>query len=177
MSKYARFCGSSAALSGGFAASLTVAENDRLTTLLPSFKQWFADVEGFGGHLRSYFDQHADYFDLYAEEHALVYTELHDEFRRSLEESVDSWLRSQGLTEEAFGEMMQQALYRGDHESDEIVAVLLGMIDYQLWIASIFDLKRNAQVAALLAVSSEEAAANRSTMGYGEACRVGGYAL
>eukprot|EP00930_Biecheleria_cincta_P058771 TRINITY_DN4456_c0_g1_i1.p1 TRINITY_DN4456_c0_g1~~TRINITY_DN4456_c0_g1_i1.p1 ORF type:complete len:109 (+),score=26.07 TRINITY_DN4456_c0_g1_i1:142-468(+) len=81
-----------------------------------------------------------------SEEHKLTYTQLHKEFSRSLEESIDRWLHSKGITEDAFGEMMQLARRRGDAQSDEIVGVLLGMLDYQLWIVSIFALKHSSQL-------------------------------
>eukprot|EP00440_Ansanella_granifera_P014258 gb/GFBE01015497.1/.p1 GENE.gb/GFBE01015497.1/~~gb/GFBE01015497.1/.p1 ORF type:complete len:185 (+),score=44.92 gb/GFBE01015497.1/:1-555(+) len=159
---------------GGFAEGLTVVENDRLICLLPEFKQWFADIDGFGTYLRSYFEHYDSYFDLYAEEHALIYSKLHKEFSLSLEESIDQWLSSKGLTEDAFGDMMQQACRRGDHKSDEIVGVLLGMLDYQLWIANIFELKRSRQLGELLTGGYQ---AECSTCHAGEGGFAGGCSL
>ena len=40
---------------------------------------------------------------------------------------------------------------RKDKKADEIVGVLLGMMDYQLWIDNIFDLKRNSRLVPLSA--------------------------
>mmetsp|Transcript_19048 Transcript_19048/g.44784 ORF Transcript_19048/g.44784 Transcript_19048/m.44784 type:complete len:209 (-) Transcript_19048:129-755(-) len=148
MSKYSRFF--SGEQHGGYSAKATVAQSDKLNTLLPDFKRWFASINGFGDYLRTFFTHYQNYFDAYAEEHALIYTQVHKEFSANLEQSIDQWLHAKGLSEQDFGEMLQLAQERGDAKSDEIVAVLLGMLDYQLWIRSIFDLKRSGQVADLL---------------------------
>merc|ERR1740122_498562 len=47
--------------------------------------------------------------------------------------------------------MLHLAKERGDAKSDDIVGVLIGMMDYQQWISSIFTLKQNSRVAGLLA--------------------------
>ena len=47
--------------------------------------------------------------------------------------------------------MLTTARNRKDKKADEIVGVLLGMMDYQLWIDNIFDLKRNSRLVPLSA--------------------------
>uniref|UniRef100_A0A7S1S848 BART domain-containing protein n=1 Tax=Alexandrium catenella TaxID=2925 RepID=A0A7S1S848_ALECA len=151
MSKFERFGLSGG--HGGFPATATLPQGDRLNTLLPEFKAWFAAVNGFGEYLRNFFAHYQNYFDAYAEEHSLVYTQLHKEFSANLEQSIDQWLHIKGLSEDDFGEMMQLAKARGDGNSDQIVGTLLGMLDYQLWITSIFALKHDSLVAGLISGS------------------------
>eukprot|EP00429_Kryptoperidinium_foliaceum_P066352 CAMPEP_0176075408 /NCGR_PEP_ID=MMETSP0120_2-20121206/37690_1 /TAXON_ID=160619 /ORGANISM="Kryptoperidinium foliaceum, Strain CCMP 1326" /LENGTH=202 /DNA_ID=CAMNT_0017409113 /DNA_START=166 /DNA_END=774 /DNA_ORIENTATION=+ len=114
--------------------------------LLPGFKTWFSALAGFGDYLQSFFASYRGYFDCYAEEHALVYTQLHKEFSSKLEESIDTWLKLNNLGEEEFGEMLRQASLRNDGDGDMIIGTLLGLLDYEPWIGSIFALKQMALV-------------------------------
>eukprot|EP00933_Yihiella_yeosuensis_P061944 TRINITY_DN64826_c0_g1_i1.p1 TRINITY_DN64826_c0_g1~~TRINITY_DN64826_c0_g1_i1.p1 ORF type:complete len:223 (-),score=46.79 TRINITY_DN64826_c0_g1_i1:124-792(-) len=151
MSKFARFVDS--CHHGGYVAGPTVVEGQKLDNLLPEFKSWFASIDGFGEYLRSYFEHYHDYFDedvTTKEEHRLVYSQLHKEFSTNLEQSIGEWLKQLGLSEDDFGVMMQLASKRGDLMSDEIVGVLLGMLDYQLWIMNIFALRRSRQLSEIL---------------------------
>lgn len=140
MSRYARF----KPVHGGFVDGVTVPQSERYNALLPGFKAWFSALNGFGDYLRSFFGSYGGYFDCYSEEHALVYTNLHKEFTGHLEEAIDSWLKVHDLGEEDFGEMLRQASLRGDAEGDFVVGTLLGLLDYEPWIGSIFALKRMA---------------------------------
>lgn len=142
MSKYARF-NAQAPIDGwnGYTAGLTVAQGEKLDKFLIDFKQWFASVGGFGNYLRRFFTDYQAYFSEFAEEHSLVYTQLHKEFCQNLEDAVDAWLRLRGLSEDDFGDMLRQAERRGDSQSDEMLGVLLGLLDYQPWIHSIFALR------------------------------------
>ncbi|CAE8638580.1 unnamed protein product, partial [Polarella glacialis] len=129
---------------GGFASGPTVVQAEKYNTLLPDFKNWFEAIDGFGEYLRTFFEHYSGYFEVYSEEHALVYTQLHKEFSTSLELSIVQWIAQLGLTEDDFGLMLREAIRRGDDRSDEIVGVLAGMLDYQLWVVKIFALKRAA---------------------------------
>lgn len=154
MAKYDRFGLGTSATHGGYSAGPTVVQASRLDTIMPKFKEWFVSMDGFGEYLRNFYTTYGGYFDSHAEEHSLVYTQLHKEFSTKLDQSIVDWLHAEGLSEDDFGDMLRLARDRGDQKSNEIVAVLLGMLDYQLWIENIFRLKHNSQVSALLVGSS-----------------------
>eukprot|EP00746_Dinoflagellata_sp_MGD_P007672 gnl/MRDRNA2_/MRDRNA2_115230_c0_seq1.p1 gnl/MRDRNA2_/MRDRNA2_115230_c0~~gnl/MRDRNA2_/MRDRNA2_115230_c0_seq1.p1 ORF type:complete len:223 (-),score=45.43 gnl/MRDRNA2_/MRDRNA2_115230_c0_seq1:80-748(-) len=161
MSKYDRWSSGGSA-HGGFAAGPSVPQSIRLDGLLLDFKKWFASIDGFGMYLQEFYTQYDGYFDDTVEEHSHMYKTLHKEFSSNLEASIDTWLNTNGLSESDFGDMLNLARSRGDHKSDEIVGVLLGMMEYQLWIESIFTLKRTFR-ANLLA---QPQAMTKVTNGY-----------
>jgi len=96
------------------------------------------------------------YFDDYDETHALMYTQLHKEFSASLEAAINEWLAYKGLSEEHLEAMLAYAQQSGDKKTDEIIGVLLGMMDYEQWIANIFDLKRNSRLPLFADIEDDE---------------------
>ena len=53
---------------------------------------------------------------------------------------------------------MNFAKESGDEKIDKIIDDLLGLMDYEQWIANIFDLKRNSRLVPLFAdIEGEEA--------------------
>jgi len=155
MSKFARFA--AGVNHGGYNAGPSVAFAAKLDAMMAEFKQWFVSLAGFGDYLRTFFAQYEAYFNEYASEHALAYTQLHKDFSAKLEGAIDQWLQAKGVTEDDFGEMLRLARQRGDAQSDEIIGVLLGLLDYELWIAHIFALKRSARLAAEIAAAPPQA--------------------
>merc|ERR1712083_317538 len=145
----------------GYAFGPSVAQAEKLDGLLIEFKDWFVAINGFGEYLKTFFTHYNVYFAEHTEEHSLLYTQLHKEFSHQLENSIDQWLVAKGILQEDFGDMLSMAQKRGDAQSDQIVGVLLGMLEYQLWIENIFKLSqttigatREEAVAAADAASS-----------------------
>merc|ERR1712066_222158 len=112
-------------------------------------------MNGFGDYLRKFFGEYEAYFNGYVEEHALMYTQLHRQFSENLQLYIDGWLHAKGLSEEDFGSALSAACSQSDDQSDEIIGILIGMLDYERWIGSIFDLKRDQRVKAVLLPSSQ----------------------
>mmetsp|Transcript_16735 Transcript_16735/g.36712 ORF Transcript_16735/g.36712 Transcript_16735/m.36712 type:complete len:182 (+) Transcript_16735:82-627(+) len=144
MSKYDRWRGSGGA-HGGYSETPTVPQAAKLDGLMADFKAWFSSMAGFGEYLRTFYSHYEEAFAAHVEEHSLLYTQLHQEFSRNLEQCIDQWLAARGISEDDFGDMMRLARSRGDEQSDSIIGVLLGMLDYHLWIRSIFALRQSSQ--------------------------------
>eukprot|EP00929_Paragymnodinium_shiwhaense_P021818 TRINITY_DN14121_c0_g1_i1.p1 TRINITY_DN14121_c0_g1~~TRINITY_DN14121_c0_g1_i1.p1 ORF type:complete len:184 (-),score=40.18 TRINITY_DN14121_c0_g1_i1:317-868(-) len=143
MSKYDRWGRASASAHGGFAPGPSVAQSAKLDALLPEFKAWFESVAGFGDYLKTFYEHYASYLDSYHDEHSLMYTQIHKEFVANLEQCIDQWLHSKGLSEDDFGEMLGIARARGDVSSSQIIDKIFSMVEYQQWFAQIFDLRRS----------------------------------
>mmetsp|Transcript_75642 Transcript_75642/g.210124 ORF Transcript_75642/g.210124 Transcript_75642/m.210124 type:complete len:212 (-) Transcript_75642:194-829(-) len=155
MNKYDRF-GACASASRGHPIGPTVTDSNKQDALIEEFKSWFVAYDGFGPYLETFFQQHGAVFDEFSEEHLLVYTQLHIEFSDSLERAIADWRCSRGLADTDFGDMLSRASARGDMKSDEVIGVLLGMLDYELWIKHIFALKAHHRlIAATLAAEPQ----------------------
>lgn len=113
---------------------------------LTEFKAWFTDVDGFGSYLQHFLAHYGHFFREHEETHAFIYTKLHKEFSKNLENAVDAWLSSKGLTQDHLDKMLQYAKTHGDAKVQGIVDALLSMLEYTTWIAYILNLKQDQTV-------------------------------
>lgn len=142
MGKYERFSALDPGPGRGYTAGLSLHEAARLDGLMSDFKAWFTSVRGFRPELLRFFADHATEFSEDTEEHSHAYFLLHSEFLARVEKTTQTWLQAKGLHEDDFGVMLAQGQRYGDSEMDSLTGVLLGLLDYPLWIEHIFALRR-----------------------------------
>lgn len=141
MGKFERF--SSLDPGRGYSAGPSIQEAARLDGLMGEFKIWFTSMRGFGPELERFFAKHeAEFNSENVEEHSHAYFLLYSDFVALVEKTMQNWLQAKGLHEDDFGVMLAQGQRYGDSEMDALTGVLLGLLDYPLWIEHIFALRR-----------------------------------
>lgn len=142
MGKYERFSALDPGPGRGYTAGPSLHEAARLDGLMGDFKAWFTSVRGFRPELLRFFADHATEFSEDTEEHSHAYFLLYSEFLARVEKTTQTWLQAKGLHEDDFALMLAQGQRYGESENDAVTGVLLGLLDYPLWIENIFALRR-----------------------------------